>query len=82
MVPVVPGMVGPAGIPGAIGEGMFGVVLGLLGRDEVDEIYIGPRVPGAADNKFVIYTTADAPPHQFCIQLMELKGCALDQGGC
>ena len=85
MVPAaVAGHAGPApAVPhGAIGEGMFGVVMGLLGRDELDEILVEPRVPCTHESIHVIYTTADAAPHPFVIQLMELKGCPLDQGGC
>ena len=77
----IAGAAGPPPAPGVIGEGSLAVVLGPLGRDELDEVYIGPRVPGAVEPLHVIYTTSDAPPHAFTIELMEVRAAQLDYGG-
>jgi len=82
MLPVVAVPAHIAGaVPGAIGEGSFAVVLAPLGRDELDEVFVGPRVPGTTEALHVIYTTTDAPPHPFVIQLMEIRAGQMDYGG-
>ena len=77
-LPLGGGGPGPAG---AIGTGSFAVVMGPAGRDELDEVLIGPPVHLAKVPLHVVYTTEDAHPHNFTMQLMELRADTLPNGG-
>ena len=57
------------------------MVMGPAGRDECDEVFVGPAVPLAKTPQHVIYTTEDSPPHNFVMQFMDVRANVIAEGG-